>query len=362
MKIRHPKRLLYRGVLLDCEMTEQERDDPISELIARHQRQLYAGKTKAAESYFHVMAPVEMAMIRGSFSSQGIKTMRSILLMLFICGLTCLSSNNPIWGICIRADKDDSAYQALANTTCPFGGIFYDYGTGTYGSGVLISPNWILTARHAIGGSRSCFMAMNNSDDYFSQTVTNSNYDIALCKLVTPITNITPVKLYSVAKYGDEVGKECYISGDGLTGTGLTGMIGGFWVRRAAQSYVMCNATSWGWGDSLLTQFRSPGNGAAPLEGDGVEGDSGGGLYLSVSGTLALAGIQSYAWWNGSQMGYYGDGAGYIRTGTADTLSWIRSYVIDATIVDIPEPSSITLLVTCVLCICGNRLRRHRNR
>lgn len=281
--------------------------------------------------------------------------MKGRLSSLLVCGFL-FSMSGVAGAICIRADREDSLYQNLANTTCPFGGIFYDYGTYTYGSGVLISPNWILTARHAIGGSNSCFMAMNNGDDYFSQTVVNSSYDIALCKLATPITNITPVKLYSVPTYGSEVGQQCYITGAGNTGTGLTGMTGGFWIRRAAQSYVLCNATDWGWADALLSNFRSPDNGAANLEGVGVSGDSGGGLYLTVNGQLALAGIQSYSYYNSTPMGHYGDGAGYMRTGTADMLTWIQSYATDACVV--PEPSSMFLVLTCLLGMSGYGIRR----
>ena len=282
-------------------------------------------------------------------------------LVLTICGMMVSQlAVRSAWGIVRRDDRDDSLYQSLANSTCPFGGGFYDGNSGTYGSAVLISPNWILTAKHAIGGSASSFIS-NAGWTGISAMYGNSNYDIAVCKLSTPITTITPVNLYNADTYGSEVGNECYISGQGMTGTGSTGYNGSsWWVRRAAQSYVMCNSSDWGWGDGLLTKFRNPSTNSltANLEGSGVEGDSGGGLYLSVNGELAVAGIQSYSWYYGT-MGAYDTGAGYVRTGTSDMNNWILTYATDARV--IPEPSTFVLLIGAVIFL-GSMLLHRKNR
>jgi hypothetical protein len=291
--------------------------------------------------------------------------MRKALILTLLLGIVQTGLEKPAFGICRRADRDDSLYQNLVVTTCPFSGTFYNSTSGVYGSAVLISPNWILTAKHAIGSGSMNFIPHNGSGSPWygvSESHTNSSYDIAVCKLATPVTSIEPVDLYSVDTYGSEIGRECYISGSGMPGTGATGMTSGYWVRRAAQTYVMANATSRGWGDGLLTNFRDPATNskAANLEGMGVSGDSGGGLYLTVGGELAVAGIQSYSYYNHATMGYYGDGAGYMRTGTAGMLNWIQTYATDAQIVGVPEPSGFIMILIGLLVLCGSqRLRRN---
>jgi len=284
--------------------------------------------------------------------------MRRAILLFLACAAISSVTGQSAKGITRRDDRDDSYYQALANTTFSCGGIAYT--NGGYGSGVLISPNWVLSAGHAISKSTS-FITSKGAWVGISEVQTYSGLDLALGRLSYSVTDITPVKIYDVDKYGSEIGQECYISGAGCNGTGSVGQGSIDWVRRAAQTYVMCNATSWGWADALLTQFRRPTGGAANLEGGSCSGDSGGGLYLSAAGQWALAGIQSYSYYanndNGtSTIGCYGAGSAYIRTDTSDVRKWILTYAKDAQIV--PEPSSLVILVGAMLSLGGMLLHR----
>ena len=296
--------------------------------------------------------------------------MRRAIYLLLVCAFICSATEKNAYGITRRDDRDDSSYQALANSTFACGGLVYFYtdpinGYVSVGSGVLISPNWILSAKHALSTTKDVNNYFQSNAGQitiaYDSVIQNASCDIALGHLSSPITSIAPTKIYNVDKYGSEIGKECYISGAGSNGTGAAGQGGIDWVRRAAQTYVMCNATSWGWDDALLTQFRRPGSGAADLEGGSCSGDSGGGLYLSAAGQWALAGIQSYSYYanndsGASTIGCYGAGSGYIRTDTSEMRNWILTYAKDAQIV--PEPSSLAILVGALFSLGGMLLRR----
>jgi hypothetical protein len=237
----------------------------------------------------------------------------------------------------IRDDRSDSQYTALANNTHPYGGLIL--GNGWLGSGTLISPNWVLTAGHVLSGN----ITFQTSAGTYSvvQQVPYGALDIGLARLSSPITTIEPVSLYSL-DFGVEDGQESIILGAGNTGTGITGQQGGTGgTRRAADTYVYANASAWGWGsENLLTWFRSPGNGAANLEGGSTQGDSGGGLLLNVDGEYAIAGVLTQAWSGGSGgsvIGQYDTGGVFVRS--APLNSWITQYATDAVLVGVtPGP------------------------
>src|SRR5690606_11954949 len=97
---------------------------------------------------------------------------------------------------------------------------------------------------------------------------------------------------------------------------------------------------------------------ATPNEGAQVVGDSGGGLFLTVSGTTYLAGVTSFVTplsdtpipHVGSTRGYYGDVNGYTR------VSPYLSFITET----IPEPGTAGAALGMLGVVLSRRSRRGR--
>ena len=271
----------------------------------------------------------------------------------------------------IRDDVPDSQYTALSAQSqyAASGYVTVSLGNGGFalGAGTLIAPDWILTAASAVTqpsngqaystslinfghGATASFVAAPTS--IASVVVAsgwmfnlNAGNDMALLQLTTPITNVTPARLYS-ASLGSELGQQLTAVGYGFTGTGLTGYstaTGG--TRRAIQNMIDAfgnTTTTGGTGiqysfaglssNLMLSDFDRPGvpfsslmGGSAPisLEGSSTAGDSGGGVFFTVNSQTYLAGVYSLTGaFNNNALstapdGYYGDYNGYTRVTTA---------------------------------------------
>lgn len=285
-----------------------------------------------------------------------------------------------------REDVADSEFLNLAASALyqSVGKFTYSVGSSSYiASGVLISPEWVLTAAHVTAGN-----------DFLGGGITNMNfsldteggvlsfaaaewlthpgwattegdllagYDIGLVRLSSSVTAVQAATLYLQETLAIQAGT---IVGYGATGTGLTGYNGGTsGTKRAGQNMIDAQGDGISISSNILfVDFDRPGvpgesvtgsNLPLALEYLSAPGDSGGGLFITQNSQTFLVGVTSFGWGytDGVANSDYGDLAGF--TSTTAYAGWISS----VTGVPIPEPSSGSLLATFLVLWSWRRRR-----
>jgi hypothetical protein len=308
---------------------------------------------------------------------------------------------------------DPGAYTTLGSYYTSVGQIQgYDTQGGEYAaSGVVIAPNWVLTAGHVVSDATSLnfFLDAGGSWDSFSSSTRtaikasdwianpnyngnlNSGYDIGLIHFDNAFS-VNPAVLYTGTS---EVGQVGTMVGYGSTGTGSTGYTSFDGLKRAGQNMIDAVAVTPGKGGNriLLSDFDSGSAsdnsyGSASsllLESLIAPGDSGGGLFTSC-GTSSylddcLVGITSFGWGrlDGDPNSDYGDVGGFTRV--SSFISWINSVIgspssgggggkggkphgasaLEATSVTVPEPVTFSVFGMGLLGAFALRRRRKAN-
>lgn len=214
--------------------------------------------------------------------------------------------------IVIRDDVDDSKYRVAASEVPSLVDLPGE------GHGVLIAPQWVVTAAHAVtwqseithvtidGAARAVErlvihpgyrrpaqdlldQALATWDWTLFRVLLSSSDDIALVKLEQPVTEVSPV---AVNKSDEEFGQIIKVMGKGATGNGVTGFEFGDSHRtelRRAYNKVTSSHGRW-----LCYVFDNSSE-ALPLEGGSGSGDSGGPVLIEAEEDWVLAGLTSWS-------------------------------------------------------------------
>lgn len=246
--------------------------------------------------------------------------------------------------IVIRNDVADSKYRVPASELHALVDMPGE------GHGVLIAPQWVITAAHAItwqseikqvtinGVPRDVErlvihpgyikppqelldQALASWDWTLFRVLLSSSDDIALIKLAQPVTDVSPVV---INKSDGEFGQIIKIIGKGATGNGVIGYE--FSSSHRTELRRAYNKVTSAHGRWLCYMFDKPSD-ALPLEGGSGSGDSGGPILIRVEKDWLLAGLTS---WGDPQSsirtpGRYGQISCNVRLG--HYKEWIESVV-----------------------------------
>ena len=247
--------------------------------------------------------------------------------------------------VVIRHDVDDSQYRVAASAFSALADL------PTEGHGVLIAPQWVVTAAHAAAWqSQVKFVVVNGTSRLVEKVIFHPGYkklpqdmmdeamksgdasaamafiatsdDIALLRLALPVTDVAPAKIHD----GDLLGKTVRIVGKGATATGATGHEPNGPNRTDLRHAF--NTVSRSQGRWLSYVFDRPPH-ALPLEGMAGNGDSGGPVLVAVGDQWRVAGLTSWKQVDGNpatfRPGKYGQTSHALRLG--HYLAWIKATI-----------------------------------
>lgn len=260
--------------------------------------------------------------------------------------LVLLAVSSTASAIVIRHDVNDSKYRIPASE---FAALVEIPGEG---HGVLIAPQWVITAAHTLPRhSEIKQVVINGIARDVERVVIHSGYktpaqelinqamasgeailivvalassdDIALVKLKQTVTDVAPVAIY---KDSDEPGQIIKIVGKGATGTGASGH-GTKGPNRTELRRAFNKITSaherW-----FCYVFDEPAS-ALPLEGITGNGDSGGPVLIEAKDKWLLAGVAAWKVVQGNIMtarpGVYGQTNCNVRLSHYN--KWVESVI-----------------------------------
>lgn len=213
--------------------------------------------------------------------------------------------------VVIRDDVADAAYRIESAEFPALVDIPHE------GHGVLIAPQWVVTAAHAVSWQSGAVteVCINGQPRRVERVIIHPGYkaltpelitqalagerapayallassdDIALLLLAEPVTDVEPATLH---REGAELGRTGKIIGRGATGLGSTGH--NFQGPNRTQLRRAYNEISGAEGRWINYVFDAPPAGL-PLEGMSGNGDSGGPVLVEANGRWEVAGLAAW--------------------------------------------------------------------
>ena len=262
--------------------------------------------------------------------------------------LVLLAISSTASAIIIRDDIEDGKYQVPAFALPALADFPGE------GHGVLISPQWVVTAAHVACMQHHVHeITINGLSRKVESVVVHSGYkappetlvketlasgdasklmaflalsdDIALVKLQAPVTDVKPISLY---RGSDETGRTVQLIGKGATGNGNGNERGephGPHRTTLRRAFNVISSVDARW---ISYAFDSPGS-AIPLEGMMGNGDSGSPVLIREERQWQLAGLASWVSSPGDVRtypgGHYGDSGNNVRI--SRYIAWIESTI-----------------------------------
>lgn len=263
--------------------------------------------------------------------------------------LTLLALSSTADAVVIRHDVDDARYRVPESELAALVDLPHE------GHGVLIAPQWIVTAAHATQwhpveevmlagecrkverlivhpGYKSLPKELQKGDAAAAIAWIAGSDDIALIKLAEPVAGVAAVALH---REPDELARQVMLYGKGATGNGLEGHAplgpNRTELRRAFNTITAAD------GRWLGYRFDA-GADAEPLEGTLGNGDSGGPVLIRVGDEWRLAGLASWKHVEGD-LGRFRPGL-YGQTGYQVRISHYARW-IDEVIAAHGEPAAV---------------------